>query len=121
MKGIVDITVGEIIGSGIGIVPAHATASHLGQLTAKSATEDIAWGLVNLVATEITNLAVFCAKSQSFNHIVFIGYPIQHPLVSSIIIERLKMVAPEIVPIFPNRPVFGSALGAVHFRQLNSL
>lgn len=115
----VDITVEDIIGGGIGIVPPDATASHLAKLNRQNRPESVAAGLINMVATEIANLAAFCARSQQTPNIIFLGYLIQHPYFASILGNRIGIINPECRLTFPPQSAFGNALGAVYSAGLS--
>ena len=56
----VDLTVKDIIGEGIGKIPAEKTASNFGKLNNNS-KEDNALGLVNMIAQSCAMLAIFAA------------------------------------------------------------
>ncbi len=110
----VDITVKDVVGSGIGIVPPDASASHLAKLSRTSRPESIALGLINMVATEIANLVAFCTRNYSITQVVFMGSLIQDSFFTSILKNRLGIINPDCVPFFPAAPALGNALGAVY-------
>jgi len=114
----VDITVMDVVGSGIGIVPPDASASHLAKLSPTTRPESVALGLINLVATEIANLAAFCTRNYSISQVVFIGSLIQNSFFTSILKSRLGIINPGCVPFFPSDPALGNALGAVYSEGL---
>ncbi len=115
----IDITVGDIVGSGIGIVPSDATASHLGNLKSNSSKESISFGIVNMVATEIANLAVITARAELVDKIIFIGTPLENRIFSDILIRRISMLEKPITPVVPLNPSFGTAIGAIYFNKFN--
>lgn len=73
----VDLSVGDIIGSGIGLVPPDATASHLAQLVnmkmVNFSRADLAAAIVNLIGQTIGLLAVFAAKASGASIIMLTG------------------------------------------------
>jgi len=109
-----DISVEDIIGSGIGIMPGNAAASHLGRLDKETSLESLALGVINLISTELANLIVFCARAHHIDDILVMGYPVSFSLLTSIMGERFNMLSPKIKLMIPNNPVLGTALGAVN-------
>lgn len=74
-KDKVDLSVKDIIGSGIGLVPADATASNLGKLAREVdfSDADLASGIENLIGQTIGILAVFAAKASGSSCILLTG------------------------------------------------
>jgi type II pantothenate kinase len=71
-----DLTVNEVIGGPIGIVPPNATAANLGKVTMLPGTpkkEDVALSVIALVGESVGASAAFAAKSAGHNKIVFTG------------------------------------------------
>ncbi len=108
----VDLTVKDIVGSGIGLVPDNATASNLAKLSRSVDfnDHDLAAGLVNLVGQTIGTLAVFAARSWGTEEIIFGGkltkfQPIMQRVQWVLDIYNKKMILPE-------RADFISAIGA---------
>jgi type II pantothenate kinase len=88
----VDLTVGDIVGGPVGIVPADATASNLARLDNKTLPEDVAAGIFNLVSQVVGVVSVLAAKSCNLDEdIVFVGRLVQSPLVSNTIRQTTKM------------------------------
>ncbi|MBS7606624.1 Fumble domain-containing protein [Candidatus Bathyarchaeota archaeon] len=120
--GRVDLTVGDIVGGPIGIIPADATASNLGKLTCKSKAEDVAAGIFNMVSQTIGVLAAMAAKAYDLeNSIILVGMLPKSKIVSKIICETIKMFGAEVV--VPGDCEYASALGAAAsiYRQFDSL
>ena len=69
----VDLTVGDIAGGPVGIVPAKAIASHFGKLQTDPSQADKALGLVNMVAWVTFTLSMFAAHTRQHNEIVLTG------------------------------------------------
>ncbi|MFH1848939.1 MAG: Fumble domain-containing protein [archaeon] len=68
----VDLSVSDIIGSGIGAVPGEATASNFGKL-ASSSREDLAAAILKLVAETVSMMAVLAARGAAKANVVLIG------------------------------------------------
>ena len=66
----VDLTVGDIAGGPVGIVPAKAIASHFGKLQTDPSQADKALGLVNMVAWITFTLSMFAAHTREHNRVV---------------------------------------------------
>ena len=107
-----DLTVGDIVGSGIGVVPADATASHF----AKGATQtdathsDIAKSLLHTVAETIATVASLAADKTGCNELVFCGRVAQNKTVQ----ERIRFAC-QIhgkTPHFPEKGEYATAIGA---------
>jgi len=87
-----DLTVGDIAGGPVGIVPAEATASNLARLNRKTSREDVTAGIFNLVSQVVGVVSVFAAKSCNLSEeIFFVGRLVQSPLVSNMINQTAKM------------------------------
>jgi type II pantothenate kinase len=75
-----DLRVGDILGGGIGSVPAEATASHFGRFgrageaPQEPAPEDVAAALVNLVGQAILRLAFEAAVGNGVRSIMLLGH-----------------------------------------------
>ncbi len=70
----VDLTVADIVGGSIGIIPAEATASNFGRLSDKPDENDIAAGIFNLVSQVIGVLTVMAAKAYNLEeNVVLVG------------------------------------------------
>lgn len=73
----VDLSLADVITGPIGSLPANATAVNFGRLSRndfKPSREDLAAGIVNLVAQTIGLVAVNAAKAQRIDQIVVIGH-----------------------------------------------
>ena len=88
----VDLTVEDIIGGSVGIMPAEATASNFAKLDIETLPEDVAAGIFNLVSQVVGVISVLAAKSYNLEEdMVFVGRLVQSPLVSSITHETTKV------------------------------
>ena len=106
----VDLTVKDIVGSGIGSIPANATASNLGKL-ASSNTKDLAAGLFNMLSESIATLAFFIAKNHGLEQdIVFCGKVAQNKVIKKRLQDTVRMWGGK--AIIPLRAEYASAVGA---------
>lgn len=69
----IDLTVGDIAGGPVGIVPATATASNFGKVRADPRPEDKALALVNLVAEVTFTLSITAARARHHKDVVLTG------------------------------------------------
>ena len=69
----VDLTVGDIAGGPVGIVPARATASNFGKVRADPTQADKALALVNMVAEVTFTLSLMAALAKQHHEIVLTG------------------------------------------------
>lgn len=90
----VDLTVGDIAGGPVGIVPAKAVASHFGKLQTDPSQADNVLGLVNMVAWTTFTLSMFAAQTHQHKHIVFTGK-----------LTRLEAFKKRIAALTPRREV----------------
>lgn len=112
----VDLTVGDIVGGPIGIVPADATASNFGKLTCESRAEDVAAGIFNMVSQTIGVLAAMAAKVYNLeNSIVLVGMLPKSKIISRMMCETVKMFGAK--AIVPSNCEFANALGAAAIVQ----
>ncbi len=110
----VDLTVKDIIGSGIGRVPASATASDLGKLASNN-QKDLAAGLFNMLAESIATLAFFAAQNYRLEKdIVFCGKVAQNKVIKKRLQETVKMWGGK--AIIPFRAEYACAIGAAKQR-----
>ena len=116
----VDGTLEDVIGGGIGSLPADATAVNLGRivkLSDKPSREDLAAGLVTLVAQVIAVIALNAAKANGLERIVIVGHlPDLEPIRTAI--ERVwgfyGLSSPAIIPADRG---YATALGAALVAQ----
>lgn len=113
--GGVDSTLSDVIGSGIGHLPASATAVNFGRILSLSEPpkrEDIAAGLVTLVAQVIGMISLNAAKAAGIPHIVIVGHlPDLSPIRTAF--ERVwQFYQVEPKPVIPERSGWATAFGA---------
>ncbi len=111
----VDSTLSDVIGGGIGHLPADATAVNLGRLVALEtppSREDLAAGLVTLVSQVIAVIALNAARANTLERIVIVGHlPDLEPVQAALHrVWGFYGVTPG--PIIPAQRGFATALGA---------
>lgn len=105
----VDLSVKNVIGSGIGIVPANATASNFANLKNPS-RNDLAFGIQNLVGEVVAVSAVFAAKACRQNMVVFVGKAVSFDKVKKAIQKVAKYYGVKVW--FPKNGGIATAAGA---------
>ena len=110
-----DGTLADVIGGGIGSLPADATAVNLGRIVKLSAAptrEDLAAGLVTLVSQVIAVIALNAAKANGLEKIVIVGHlPDLEPIQKAIhrVWGFYGVTSPAIIPVDRG---YATALGA---------
>ena len=110
----VNVSVGEAIGSGIGVAPATATASNFAK-KGKASQADIALGIQKMVGETNAVLAVCAAKNSAQKNIVFTGKTTLFPAVRESITEILAYSG--FSPVFPEKAPYATAIGAAAFHR----
>lgn len=107
----VDLTVGEIVGDGIGILSAEMTASNLGRVGDTSSPEDLAAGIANLVGEVVASVTFLAAsKLQLEDKVILVGRVAKLPPVLKSIQRALSSFG--VKPIVPKLPEYAVAVGA---------
>jgi len=107
----VDLTVGDIVGGPIGIVPAEATASNFGKINTKTSREDMAAGLFNMVCQVIGVIGAMAAKAYKLeNHVIVTGGLLKSNLASKIIRNTMNLFGVD--PQTPKNSEYCTAIGA---------
>lgn len=111
----VDLSVGDIVGDGIGRVPADMTASNLGKIARLNDEinfyeEDLAAGIANLVGQTIATSAVFAGRAENLSKVVLTGKLTRIKPIVDIIFEVGKLYERHI--ILPPQAEYVSAIGA---------
>ena len=110
----VDLTVGDIVGGPVGIMPADATASNLARLNDETLPEDVAAGIFNLVSQVVGVVSVLAVKSCNLEEdVIFVGRLVRSPLVSSIIYETARVF--NVKAFMPENGEFCTAIGAASY------
>jgi type II pantothenate kinase len=111
----VDGTLEDVIGGGIGSLPADATAVNLGRLiklSGKPSREDLAAGLVTLVSQVIAVIALNAARAEGLEHVVIVGHLPDLEPIRAAILRVWGFYGVKNPPIIPEESGFATALGA---------
>jgi len=109
----VDLTVGDIVGGGIGILSPDMTASNLGKVGDTSSQEDLAAGIVNLVGEVISSVSYLAASKLGLeDKIVLVGRVATLPPVLKSIQRVLSCFNAKAV--VPELPEYAVAVGAAY-------
>jgi type II pantothenate kinase len=110
-----DLTVGDILGGGVGPVPAEATAAHFARVARSGAEtprpEDLAAALINLIGQSALRLAFEAARFHQARSIVLLGHVLDVPGFRDAI-ERIPLLDRSYVRIV-SEPGFAVARGAL--------
>jgi type II pantothenate kinase len=110
----VDLTVRDIVGGPVGIVPAEATASNLARLDDETSPEDVAAGIFNLVSQVVGVVSTMAAKSCNLEEdVVLVGRLVKSPLVSKIIVETTSVFG--VKAFVPENCEYCTAVGAAAY------
>ena len=111
--GAVDIMLSEAVGGKVGRLPAHANAVNLGKLSkgGNFKPEDLAAGLVRLVAQVIAVIAINAADAAGMEEIILIG----HMMDMASVRREIELVGEFYQRSFvlPENPGFATALGVL--------
>ncbi|MCX6798967.1 MAG: hypothetical protein NTW59_02615 [Candidatus Diapherotrites archaeon] len=105
----VDLSVGDIVGGGIGIVNSKATGSNFAKMK-NFGKADLAAGVQNMVAEAVAVLAISASRGCKCGEIVFVGRAACFPLVRERLLLAAKLFGAKFV--FPKDFAFGTAVGA---------
>lgn len=107
----VDLTVGDIVGGPVGIVPAEATASNLAKLKTESDLNDVAAGIFNMVSQTIGVVAAMAARACGLeNSVIITGMLAKSRIASEIICGTARLFGA--ATYVPANCEFSNALGA---------
>jgi len=105
----VDLTVGDILGKGIGLLPPEATAANFGKINSTK-KEDLAQSLVGMVAETIGLISCLATSQTGEKRIVFCGRVSTNKLVQKYLRQVCNLF--KLSPVFPPRAEYATALGA---------
>jgi type II pantothenate kinase len=106
-----DLTVADIIGGPVGIIPADATASNLARLNDETSAEDVSAGIFNMVSQVVGVVSSMAAKSCNLEEdVVFVGRLVKSPLVARIIHETTNVFG--VKAFVPENCEYCTAVGA---------
>ncbi|MEA1993690.1 MAG: BadF/BadG/BcrA/BcrD ATPase family protein [Euryarchaeota archaeon] len=106
----VDLTVGDIAGGSVGVIPSDATASNFGKIDDTVEKEDIAKGIINMVSQTVGVIAIFAARACGLNDVIFTG--------KGMALSEVRQSMHSIQPLFdknfiiPERGEYATAIGA---------
>ncbi|MDP2973907.1 MAG: hypothetical protein Q8N60_02550 [Candidatus Diapherotrites archaeon] len=110
----VDLSVRDIVGKGIGLLNADATAANFSKLE-NCSKADLAAGVQNMVAESVAVLSISAARQYDCSKIVFIGRTPEFPFVKKRLQAAAKCFGSKFT--FPANAPFGTALGAARCLQ----
>ncbi|MGQ9780999.1 MAG: hypothetical protein ACUVQ8_01920 [Nitrososphaeria archaeon] len=106
-----NLLVQDLVGGPIGIVPASATASNFGKVGDETRLEDIALGLIVMIAETIATVTYFAAKQKNLEkEIVFVGRLPSEKLFSEKLIETSSILGGKAT--IPINASYATAIGA---------
>ncbi len=111
----VDSTLSDVLGGGIGNLPSDATAVNLGRLVSleqPASREDMAAGLVTLVAQVIAVIALNAANAQNLERIVIVGHLVDLEPIRAAISRVWGFYGVQMPAIMPEARGFATAFGA---------
>ncbi|MCZ7567579.1 MAG: hypothetical protein M5U01_03155 [Ardenticatenaceae bacterium] len=111
----VDLTIGEVIGGEVGILPVDATAVNFGRAARPGpppARADIAAGLTTLVAQTVGILACISARGLGLDQIVILGHMTDMPSIVAMLQAVGHLYGRSV--IIPPSAGLGVAIGALH-------
>jgi len=108
----VDLTINDIVGGSIGILPANVTASNFGKILGEASAEDVVAGIFNMVSQTIAVVAVMAAKAYNLeDNVVVTGMLAKSRLISRIIRETTDLFSVNV--IIPDNCELAGAIGAI--------
>lgn len=108
--GMVDLSVAEIVGGGIGRLPGTATAANFAKAHSQCSKADLCAGVAHLVGQTIASVGVFAARAEHFETIVLGGKLVKIPEILTIIRRTADLYRTEV--LIPPFAEFLTAVGA---------
>ncbi|MCW4020153.1 MAG: FGGY-family carbohydrate kinase [Candidatus Bathyarchaeota archaeon] len=109
--GKVDLTVDDIVGGPIGIVPDEATASNFGKLKSEAAENDVAAGIFNMVSQVVGVLAAMAAKAYDLEeNVILVGGLARSRMVSETVRKTAELFGVKVC--VPENCEYCTAVGA---------
>ncbi len=107
----VNLQVKDIVGGPIGRIPAEATASNFGKVGDDTRPEDIALGLITMIAEVVATVAYFAAKQKGLEEsIIFVGKLPSQEIFSNRLLDTLSILGGRAV--IPKNAEYATAIGA---------
>lgn len=110
VKKNIDLSVGEIVGGNIGILPASATASNFAKYSENTKKADIALGISTMIAESITALAIEKCLRYNQTHIIFGGKFSNLPILKKHVENTTKLF--NITSVFSEDSEYMTVIGA---------
>ncbi len=122
-KPALDLTVYDIAGGPVGIVPADATASNFAKAAnvfpSTARREDVAYSIINLVSESIGTLAVSTARSVGAKEIVFTGRVVaRNRRVRQRLAAVMRLFGKGIRMTVPQNAEYATAIGALKLAEM---
>lgn len=107
----VNLQVKDIVGGPIGRIPAEATASNFGKVGDDTRPEDIALGLITMIAEVVATVAYFAAKQRKIEeNIIFVGKLPSQEIFSKRLLDTLSILGGKAT--IPKNAEYATAIGA---------
>ncbi len=107
----VNLTIRDITGGGVGILPPDVTASNFGKFGDDTRPEDTAIGIFSLVGEVIGTVAYFAARSEGLeDNIVIVGGLSKSKILAPIVISTIELFGGK--AIVPKDSEYCAAIGA---------
>ena len=107
----VNLTIQDITGKGVGILPPDATASNFGKFGDDTRPEDTAIGIFTLVGEVIGTVAYFAARSEGLeDRIVIVGGLSKSKVLAPIVVSTIELFSGK--AIVPEDSEYCAAIGA---------
>lgn len=116
----VDLTVGDLAGRSVGIIPAEATASNFGKVSEDADEKDLSAGIFNLVGEVIGVVVSLAAKAYGLEgDVVLVGRLAGSKLISKRINEVCKLF--KVSTMIPENYDYCVAIGAAEYIRQRGL
>ncbi|MEM4255107.1 MAG: hypothetical protein QXR53_02140 [Candidatus Norongarragalinales archaeon] len=109
-RSVLDISVGDIAGGRVGMVPGNATASNFGAAAKNARKQDVAKSLFNMVGETAGVCASLAAQKTGVRKAVFVGRASAFPLIRTSAERACKLYS--VKAVFPENGELATALGA---------
>jgi type II pantothenate kinase len=114
----VDLSVMDIVGGSVGIIPAKATASNFGKLSQKSSSEDVAAGILSLISQVVGVVSSMAAKAYELEKdVILVGGFLKSRMASETIRKTTQLFGVE--SYVPRNCEYCTAVGAaISYRHI---
>ena len=106
----VDLLLEDIMVTDMGFLNRKSTASNFGKMLDTSRSEDIAFGIINMVYQVIGMLSVFAARSRNIDRVIVTGSGSHNPLGQKVLSEVTRMHS--VTFEYPRDAEYTTAVGA---------